>query len=313
MELTTEKTVSTTIRKVINDFLFHCEYEKNLSKKTIKAYQTDLEQFIQSTHNKLFYESSIYEINKDILKEYIQYLSCFQSKTSKRKIASLKAMLNFFEFENEAFINPFRRIKVKIKEPLILPTVMHINEVKKVLQLLYNEYHKNNHTDGYKAKAQLRNIAIVELLFATGIRVSELCDLRCSDIDLRNGSIKVFGKGSKERIIQICQKDVLSALKEYHKAVNPDTFFFVNRLGNQTSTQSVRLLVKRYVKLTKINKKVTPHTIRHTFATLLLEENVDIKYIQSLLGHSSIATTQIYTHVNTRKQILFNKKGLIGY
>ena len=301
MEILTDKT-AITIRKVITDFIFHCQYEKNLNEKTIKAYRTDIEQFLQFVKDKFSERSSIYAINKDAIKEYIQYLSCFKAKTSKRKIATLKAMFNYFEFENDDFINPFRKIKLKLKEPLILPTVMQINEVKKILQLLYNEFHTNKFPASYKAKAQLRDIAIVELLFATGIRVSELCNLNCSDIDLKNGSIKVFGKGSKERIIQICQKEVLAVLNNYYKAVKPTSSFFINRLGRQISPQSVRLLIKRCGKLTGLDKKITPHTFRHTFATLLLEEDVDIKYIQNLLGHSSIATTQIYTHVNTQKQ-----------
>ncbi len=151
-------------------------------------------------------------------------------------------------------------------------------------------------------KAQTRDIAVVELLFATGIRVSELCELTCNAVDLKQATIKVFGKGSKERVIQICSTEVLEILKQYEQLFAPSEYFFVNRLGNRLSPQSVRILIRRCKEETGLEKKISPHTFRHTFATLLLEEDVDIKYIQNLLGHSSITTTQIYTHVNMNKQ-----------
>lgn len=290
---------SQTITKAIDNFIFHCQYERNLNEKTLKAYKTDLNQFVTFLgYSELYIES----IDKYVIKQYMRSISQFKPKTMKRKIASLKAMFNFIEFESESYVNPFRKIKIKIKEPLNLPTVMNINEIKKIIQLMYRELENLEMSQLYRRKALIRNIAIVELLFATGIRVSELCNLKCDDIDTKTGFIKVFGKGSKERIIQICQKEVLTALKDYQKLFAPSTFFFVNRLGNKTSPQSVRLLVKHYAKLSGTNKNITPHTFRHTFATLLLEEDVDIKYIQNLLGHSSIATTQIYTHVNSHKQ-----------
>lgn len=234
---------SQTITKAIDNFIFHCQYERNLNEKTLKAYKTDLNQFVTFLgYSELYIES----IDKYVIKQYIRSISQFKPKTMKRKIASLKAMFNFIEFESESYVNPFRKIKIKIKEPLNLPTVMNINEIKKIIQLMYRELENLEMSQLYRRKALVRNIAIVELLFATGIRVSELCNLKCDDIDTKTGFIKVFGKGSKERIIQICQKEVLTALKDYQKLFAPSTFFFVNRLGNKTSSQSIRLLVKHY-------------------------------------------------------------------
>lgn len=292
---------SLTINKAIHQFLFHCQYEKQLDAKTIKSYETDLNQFESFIKKKNISNDNLTEIDKDFLKDYIKHISNFKPKTIKRKIASLKAMFNFIEFDNEHFANPFHKVKIKIKDPLILPTVMNINDVILFFSTLYKELEENNLTE-YKQHIIIKNIAIIELLFSTGIRVSELCNLKCNDIDLTNGNIKVLGKGKKERVIQICQEEVLEALKSYYTLFKPTSFFFVNRLNNPISPQSVRLLIKKYKKLTGIDKNITPHTFRHTFATLLLEEDVDIKYIQSLLGHSSIATTQIYTHVSTQKQ-----------
>lgn len=294
----TEQTNELILKDAINQFIFHCRYEKSLNSKTITAYKTDLKQF-QLFIKRRGISDNLYDIDRNSLKLYIQFISNFKPKTTKRKLASLKAMYSFIEFENEFFTNPFHKIKVRIKESSILPTVMNIDDVTKIFKSIYS---KNKGQTRYKSKEQVRNIAIFELLFSTGIRVSELCNLRCSDVDFTNGSIKVLGKGRKERIIHVCQKEVLDILKSYYQLFKPTSYFFINRLQNQISTQSVRLLVKKYVKLANIDKKITPHTFRHTFATLLLEEDVDIKYIQNLLGHSSIATTQIYTHVSSQKQ-----------
>lgn len=289
------------MEEVIRDFLFHCQYEKNLNSKSIYAYNTDLQQFYRfiSSGN---IQVTIEQIKKDIIKSYLQFISGYKSKTIKRKIASLKALFNYYEYEHEMFLNPFRKIRIQLREPYILPTVMNADEVMAILKYLYKIRDANTDTGLYTFKSQTRDIAIIELLFATGIRVSELCHLECNDIDLEQAIIKVFGKGSKERIIQICSKDVLKILKQYQQLFKPTSTFFINRLGNGLTSQSVRLLVKRCRKELNFVKPITPHTFRHTFATLLLEEDVDIKYIQNLLGHSSITTTQIYTHVNINKQ-----------
>ena len=290
-----------TLDEAIEQFLFHCRYEKNLNTKTLNAYQTDLKQFSEIIKGRVE-EDLMEKITKEELKFYLQQITDFKPKTVKRKIASLKAMFNFWEFENEQFINPFRKMKVRFKEPFVLPEVMDIREVKRILDVLYKELFANEQVKTYTYRAQVRNIAVVELLFATGMRVSELCSLKCTDVDLHSGKVKIFGKGSKERVIQICQREVLSALRNYRQQFKPVSFFFINRMNMPLTTASVRLLVKHYVKSAGITRHITPHTFRHTFATLLLEEDVDIKYIQNLLGHSSIATTQIYTHVNSNKQ-----------
>lgn len=299
---------SKTMEEALEDFIFHCKYEKGLSGKTVKAYQIDLSQLKEYLRIE-FSTEKIEMVTKEMIKSYLQTISDYKYKTIKRKIASMKTFFAFYEFENETFINPFRKLKIRLKEPQVLPTVMCCNEVKRILNFLYQERMKNKKNDGYAYKSQTRNIAIVELLFATGIRVSELCQLQYKDIDLINGTIKVYGKGNKERIIQICSKEVISILKDYYAFFKPDSYFFINRLGHEISPQSVRLLVRRCTNTLNLSKHITPHTFRHTFATLLLEEDVDIKYIQNLLGHSSIVTTQIYTHVNLSKQkkILSNK------
>lgn len=296
-----------SITKLFGDFIFHCQFEKNLSSKTIRAYQGDIEQFTNYLNITWGKQDDISLIDKSILRNYLQSISSFKPKTVKRKIATLKALFNFLEYEDIILINPFRKMRVCIKEPLVLPKSMSLDEVRQILDVLYSEeavLAKKNKM--FRYAALIRDIAIIEVLFGTGIRVSELCNLKSADFDLNNGHIVVNGKGSKERIIQICNEESLSINRNYYrlfeKQITNSGYFFINRLNKPISEQSVRFMIKRYSKRACIDKAITPHTFRHTFATLLLEENVDIKYIQHLLGHSSIVTTQIYTHVNRKKQ-----------
>lgn len=298
--------------EVINKFLFHCEFEKRLSSKTLKAYTIDLKQYRTFMVNRNL--SNTLLMSKEDLKEYLQFISTFKPKTIKRKIATVKALFNFLEFEELIEINPFRKVKIKIKEPMILPRVMNIQEATKIFSTAYQEFDEmQDKKESYSFREKNRNIAVLELLFGTGIRVSELCTLKYKNIGIGFSSIKVNGKGNKERNIQIVNKDIKVALQNYYSLflseIENHEFFFVNRLGNRLSEQSVRLMIRKYRKKSQITKNITPHVFRHTFATLLLEQDVDITYIQSLLGHSSITTTQIYTHVSSEKQteILQNK------
>jgi len=291
--------------EAIKDFKFHCEFEKNLNIKTIKAYTIDLNQFENFKNFKII---DVKEFNKYNLKEYIQSLhnQNFQIKTIKRKLAVLKAFFNYMEFDEIIYINPFRKLQVSLKEPKLLPKTMHLREIRKLLKYLYEI--KNNYTNTYTYgyKALIRDIVVIEMLFTTGMRVSELCNLKKNNINLDTGIIKIHGKGSKERVIQICDKEVKILLKEYfflfNQYLQTRNYFFINKFGKQLSEQSVRFMLKKYEKLIGMSKHITPHMFRHSFATLLLEEGVDIRYIQHMLGHSSISTTQIYTQVNIKQQ-----------
>ena len=301
-----------SLKKISNDFLFHCRIEKNLSPHSLKAYELDLKQFTGylKVHG---YALEIEKIDKQVLRDYLSHLntSC-KIKTIKRKIATLKSLFNFVEFEDIISINPFRKMRIKIKEPLRLPNVLSLDEIKMLFRFVYKERQSCCDSNSYEYKSITRDIVILELLFATGVRVSELCNLEKSDVSIEQRYIKVHGKGSRERLIQVCNAEIIIILKEYvelyHEEGEEFPYFFSNRLGKRLSEQSVRFMIERYIKHSGIKKKVTPHTFRHTFATLLLEENVDIRYIQQLLGHSTISTTQIYTHITQQKQkeILFS-------
>jgi integrase/recombinase XerD len=300
------------MEETIKKFLFHCEFEKRLSKKTLKAYAIDLEQF--KIHMLSQGLTSITLVSKVELKEYLHSISAFKPKTTKRKVASLKAFFNFLEYEELIDVNPLRKIRISIKEPLVLPQVMNIQEAIKIFSLVYSEMERyDGKKEQYSYKEKVRDIAVLELLFGTGVRVSELCSLKYRDIGIGYSSVCVNGKGNKERNIKIINENIKRALKKYYflfsNQIDGREYFFVNRLGARLSEQSVRLMIRKYKNKGNIAKNITPHVFRHTFATLLLEQDVDIKYIQNLLGHSSIMTTQIYTHVSTEKQteILKNK------
>jgi len=288
------------LKLLTENYLSYCLYRKNLNPKTIKAYSIDLKQFAN------FMEYFRYEINKGGVSNYLTHIhKIFKPKTIKRKIACLKAFFNYLEYEEILDKNPFTRLNVKFKEPSLLPRTIPINNLEKILSVVYSEVSRHDYTE-FQIKTIYRDIAVLELLFATGARVSELCSLSYHDVDLINKAILITGKGSKERIIQIGNDDVITALKTYsekfHKDIKLSGFFFVNRLKNRLSEQSVRFMINKYVNKAGITNHITPHMFRHSFATLLLEEDVDIRYIQKLLGHSSITTTQIYTHVTSTKQ-----------
>ncbi len=292
------------IDNAIKDFMFHCVFEKNLSQKTLKAYEIDLMQY-KTYFQTLQAQEPFYD--KEIIKGYIRQLfgQNYREKTIKRKLATLKAFFNHLEFEEIITVNPFRKIQLSIKEPKRLPQTLSIRELKKMFAFIYKQ-RESLDEQSYGYKATCRDLAILELLFATGMRVSEVSNLIYDDLDLRNGMVTVWGKGSKQRSIHICDERVKSSIKLYKKLfqeqLEPEKSFFINRLGNRLSEQSIRFMIKKYQKLSGLKRHITPHMFRHSFATLLLEEGVDIRYIQHILGHSSISTTQIYTQVNLKHQ-----------
>lgn len=295
------------LEEVILSYLEYCDCQKNLNAKTLKAYRIDLKQYCS------FMEKTDMQLSRQNISNYIACLhKMYKPRSSKRKIASLKAFFNYLEYEEILSENPFSKLKTKSQEPFLLPRTISACNLQKIFRTAYHHL-KCNCASEYQKRSAVRDIAVLELLFAAGLRVSELCALKQKDMELKQGSIRIYGKGAKERIIQITNITVLNALTNYeiyyHKAQQNNVCYFLNRLGKKLSEQSVRFMINRYVKMANISERITPHMFRHTFATMLLEEDVDIRYIQQILGHSSILTTQIYTHVTSSKQreILTNK------
>jgi len=187
---------------------------------------------------------------------------------------------------------------------VILPKTIPLHIVETFLSTIYKQ-HQNAKTE-YQKRNALRDAAVTELLFATGIRISELCSLKDSDVNLYDGIVLIYGKGDKERRIQIGNEAVIDILKEYRNSfctqIQSCNHFFANQAGKALSDQAVRRMINKYTALASIGLHITPHMFRHTFATSLLEADVDIRFIQEMLGHSSINVTEIYTHVTVAKQ-----------
>lgn len=287
------------LKNLIKIYLEYCEVVKELNSKTLKAYRIDLLQFQD------FMGSKPDITDKVLINEYIANIhQKYQSKTTKRKIASMKAFYQYLECEEYIQSNPFDKINVKFREPIRLPRIIPIHIIETFISTMYKQR--------TLAKTQrqklyiLRDIAVIELLFATGLRISELCTLTISQVDLVTNILLIHGKGSKDRMIQIGNLDVHNILLEYRDAFKTDIeasgWFFINRFHKRFSEQSVRDMINKYVSLTAIDLHITPHMFRHSFATSLLDADVDIRYIQKMLGHSSITTTEIYTHVSMAKQ-----------
>lgn len=288
------------LNKLIEIYLTFCTARKNLDFKTTKSYSIDLRQFTGF----ILAQNTQWDTKKAV-EEYIDILhNKYKPKSVKRKIASLKSFFHYLEIEEIIENNPFHKIQVKYKEPFILPKTIPLNVIERIITFAYAEH--NNSTTFYSKRTTLRNILILEILFATGMRISELCSLTLDCLDLSNYIIKIYGKGSKERLIQICNKNIQNLIDQYCKEfqfeLSYKKFLFINRLGNRLSEQSVRNMITSYAEKANITLHITPHMFRHSFATLLLEEDVDIRYIQQMLGHSSITTTQIYTHTSINKQ-----------
>lgn len=290
------------IIREMDNYLHVCEAQRELNDKTVKAYRIDITQFLDYlTGNQL-------SLDKKGINYYLDYLhEKYRQRTVKRKIASVKAFFSYLEYEEKIENNPFNKVRVQFKEEQLLPRSVSQEIIEELLKYMYQQK-ENDELSKWKRRLILRDICVIELLFMTGMRISELCELDQDSIDFSKGIIRVYGKGSKERIIPIGNTKVLQLLQEYEKTFEKEIEgnFFVNRYGEPLSTQTVRLMIQHYTKAAGIEQHITPHMIRHSFATLLLEKGVDIRIIQQLLGHASIVTTQIYTNVASeqKKKIL---------
>lgn len=289
-----------TINDHIGDYLEYCKDQRCLDDKTLKAYRIDLRQFCDG-----YGTVPAKDITPDNIEAFIAKLHRkYKPKTVKRKIASLKAFFHHLEFKDIIERNPFNKVQVKFRAPVILPKTIPMRTLELFLKTIYAAVDEAK--TPYQHDIAVRNVVVIELLFATGMRISELCDLHSDDIEPGNQTVRIYGKGAKERLIQLSDGPVTDALKRYTDIFASQMvrsgYFFVNRDGSRLSDQSVRHMINKHAAKAGISQHITPHMFRHTFATGLLDNGVDIRYIQSMLGHSSINTTEIYTHVSTDRQ-----------
>jgi integrase/recombinase XerD len=294
-----------TAQNNVAAFLTHCEFERNFSQHTIKAYRLDLAQFTRfATVNARLAEVS--QINRTALREYSRTLHHYKPRTQRRKLAAVKSLFAFLEREGLIEVNPTRTLRLDIRLGRLLPRIMSLPTLQRFFRQLYSAPGSRVSSKHSKDLA-IRDIALFELLFSSGMRVSEISNLRVATVDLERRAVLVRGKGSKERLIPICDPEVHAALVAYAATRRADShgedFFFTNRFGRRLSEQSIRIALKQHTTAAGL-QKITPHVFRHTVATMLLEQGVDLRFIQTFLGHSSIVTTTIYAHVNDHSQRL---------
>lgn len=279
------------LKDLIEDFLRYLLIDKNYSNNTIESYKNDLRLFLEFNNN-----TNIKNIDIKKVKDYIVYLNDknLNEKSISRNISCLKSFYKFLLIEKKVDTNPIDSLYMpKISKKL--PNTLDEEEILKLLNFPL--------TDSFS----YRNKAMIELMYATGLRVSEVVNLKLYDIDLNNATIRTMGKGSKERIIPMGDYalNYLSIyLNEYRNSMLKGyscDYVFVNNHGKQMTRQGCFKIIKKLATDVGINKELSPHTIRHSFATHLLKHGADLRSIQELLGHSSISTTQIYTHISNEE------------
>ena len=234
-------------------FLNYCKSRKKLSAKTLKAYEIDLRQFKEYSNN---------DFSKDTISCYVEYLhERYKPKTVRRKIATVKAFTHYLLVEDYIDQNPFHRLDLSFREPILLPKTIPLNIINQILLVAYQQKERAN--SDYKKRIVLRDIAVLEMLFATGARVSELCQLKNSSLNLETHTINIMGKGSRERIIQIENLEVLESVSIYYHAFENDIkatgFVFINKLHMPLKEQSVREIICKYVRLSGYDLHITPH------------------------------------------------------
>lgn len=284
-------------KEYLNNFRLYLEIERNFSIHTIRAYSSDILSFIVYLG-----EFKLENVDYQKIKEYLNFISRFNySKTTiTRKISAIRMFYKYLYRENIVKNNPLKGVMAP-KYQKKLPVFLTEEEINKILNTIPIDT-----VQGF------RNRTIFELLYSTGIRVSELTSLNFGNLNLEENEIKVLGKGNKERIV-LFSNTAKGFLKTYieiarkmlyengsKEIINQDSPLFVNNTGYRLQAQSVRKILKNIIKQIELPKNVTPHKFRHSFATKMLEKGADLRVVQELLGHASISNTQIYTHVSSK-------------
>ena len=277
--------------KLLNFFIDFLSSKKRFSSHTIRAYRTDIEQLIDHLGEDIL----IKDLNKYDLHEYVSTISkSITSKSLSRKIATIKSLFKFMVAENILENN----ISKSIRAPKIskkLPNHLTIDE----MNLFFDKSLD-------MVEMPLRDLSIIDLLYSTGIRVSECASILISNINFKNNSIKILGKGKKERIVLFGDKTKKNLMRYMNQEnIQIDGYLFISgnkkSKNNYITTRTIYNIVKKYIKFISSNEKLGPHSLRHSFATHLLQTGSDLMAIKDLLGHSSLSSTQIYTHLDTQR------------
>ena len=289
----------------IDQFIHYLSVEKNASPHTCRCYRRDLEGFEDFLKNSGMYVGAtgkveMEKVDRMAIRKYLSFLHRKNKKSSiSRKISTLRSFFKYLVREQVIFSNPAKGVSTP-KVEKTLPTTLTVDEAFRLMEAPTTISEKPS--EGSKEKG-LRDRAILELLYSSGLRVSELVGLNSNQLDLDLGIVRVMGKGRKERIVPVGTKAIkaLEAYLEKRGMLEGEKPIFVNSVGGRLTARSVGRLMKRYTRHSGIFRKVSPHSLRHTFATHLLDAGADIREIQEMLGHSSLSTTQRYTHVSMGK------------
>jgi len=274
------------MEKTINEFLNHLKFERGYSENTISSYRIDLRQFLE--HLKILHVNSMSGVHRTHISSFVTQLAAMGMKASsiERHIASIKSLFAYLIREGRLSANPTSEIQLPQKGKK-LPKALTMLEAKNLVE----------------SPKKAKDKAIMELLYATGLRASELINLSLSDVNMEVGFVKCFGKGGKERIVPLGHA-AITAVREYLATSRKKTqsdFLFLDNRGKRLTRQGLWYIVKKYVKLAGVRPSATTHTLRHSFATHLLEHGADLRSVQEMLGHSDISTTQIYTSVSRER------------
>jgi site-specific recombinase XerD len=275
-------------RDAASAFIRHCRSIRKLSPHTTRAYELDLDRFSQFLGKR----GTVATCDKTIIHNYVRHLfdvRTLKESSVKRHLATLRSLFRWLEDDGHLTEDPFRGARIRIRMPKRLPRVIARADLRRLL--LHEQPVSFVDLTAYVA---------TELLFATGMRVSELAGLLDAAVDVDDGTITIIGKGNRQRRVFV-PDDLKSLLRDYRtardRAATSAETFLVNSRGDAASPQMIRRLVRIHGERSAVRDRVTPHMFRHSVATYLLEEGVDIRYVQRLLGHRSISTTEIYTHV----------------
>lgn len=292
-------------KELVGKFLEVSKIEKNLSERTLKAYRSDLKSFMD------FFRTSLIEsLDIEDLREYLSHLEKrnLKDSTIRRKLATIKVFFSFLDDEGLIDVSPAGKLKKKYRVIKRLPRVMSAKEVKMLLKATHysTKQSKNGSKFNMRHFKCLRDRAMLELLFATGIRIDELVKLNVHDLDLYRRTLLICGKGRKERMLYISCDEVLYSIKEYldyyKKRDSESKALFLNKFGQRLSVHSIGNVFKEYSQMAGISRRFTPHCLRHTMATMLIENGADVRSVQEILGHSRISTTEIYLSVSKRRK-----------
>lgn len=282
-------------KNYINDYTLYLKLEKGLSQNTYQAYLQDINklyQFIEQTNPDL----KIEDIKTEDLRDFIKYLNGFglSEKSQSRIISGIKSFFKYLFFENHISDDPAALLSM----PNIgrkLPIVLSVDEIDLIINSIDLSHYLGH-----------RNRAIIEVLYSCGLRVSELTDLKISNLFIKQGFIKITGKGNKQRLVPIGSKAIkeidnykLSFRNKTSPAKGHEDYLFLNRRGKKLTRVMIFTIIKECVKTAGISHNVSPHTFRHSFATHLIDGGADLRVVQEMLGHESITTTEIYTHIDS--------------